>query len=211
VPAARRNRHHERHDCEHILNIRHESVAPELTAAKLAGMNLGLLKRNQLRTSDCFRATDAMDISPQLRGFPRSLIPEGVHPMRMISLSGASALLALGLSAVAVAAADPMAGVYGNTVVVTNAKGEVSKIWINKDGTYKAAAANGQAGTGKWVVKDNNTKYCVTPDLPATAPAGTPAPKESCSEFHGGKKPGDKWQQKDAEGQPISVEVKAGA
>ena len=131
--------------------------------------------------------------------------------MRMISLTGASALLALGLTAAAMAAEDPMAGVYGNTVVVTNAKGEVSKIWINKDGTYKAAAANGQAGTGKWVVKDNNTKYCVTPDLPAAAPAGTPAPKESCSEFHGGKKPGDKWQQKDADGQTISVEVKAGA
>lgn len=131
--------------------------------------------------------------------------------MRMISLAGATALLTLGLTTASFAAEDPMAGVYGNTVVVTNAKGEVSKIWINKDGTYKAAGANGQAGTGKWVVKDNNTKYCVTPDLPATAPAGTPAPKESCSEFHGGKKPGDKWQQKDADGQTISVEVKAGA
>jgi hypothetical protein len=194
-----------------MLNVRHERVVPELTAAKLAGMNLGLLKRNQMRTGDCFRATDAPDISPPLRGFLRSLIPEGVHLMRMISLTGASALLALGLTATAMAAEDPMAGVYGNTVVVTNAKGEVSKIWINKDGTYKAAGANGQAGTGKWVVKDNNTKYCVTPDMPAAAPAGTPSPKESCSEFHGGKKPGDKWQQKDAEGQTISVEVNAGA
>lgn len=131
--------------------------------------------------------------------------------MRMLSVAGVGALLAISLSGAAISADDPMAGVYGNTVVVTNAKGEVSKIWINKDGTYKAAAANGQSGTGKWAVKDNNTKYCSTPDLPATAPAGTPAPKESCSEFHGGKKPGDKWQQKDAEGLPISVEVKAGA
>jgi hypothetical protein len=52
-----------------MLNIRHESVVPELTAAKLAGMNLGLLKRNQMRTGDCFRAKDAPDISPPLRGF----------------------------------------------------------------------------------------------------------------------------------------------
>ena len=131
--------------------------------------------------------------------------------MRMLSLAGACALFALSLTGTAISADDPMAGIYGNTVVVTNAKGEVSKIWINKDGTCKATSTNGQSGTGKWSVKDNNTKYCVTPDLPATAPAGTPAPKESCSEFHGGKKPGDKWQQKDAEGQTITVEVKAGA
>lgn len=131
--------------------------------------------------------------------------------MQHLKLMGASAVLALGLAGAAVAAADPMAGVYGNTVIVTNAKGEVTKVWINKDGTYKVQSSTGQAGTGKWAVKDNNTKYCSIPDLPASAPAGTAAPKESCSEFHGGKNPGDKWQQKDADGQPITVEVKAGS
>jgi hypothetical protein len=130
--------------------------------------------------------------------------------MRQLILAGVSAAFALGLAGAAMAADDPMAGVYGNTVIVTNAKGETSKIWINKDGTYKVQTSTGQSGTGKWAVKDNNTKYCSTPDLPANAPAGTAAPKESCSEFHGGKKPGDKWQQKDADGQPITVEVKAG-
>lgn len=131
--------------------------------------------------------------------------------MRKFAVMGASALLAFSLAGAAFAADDPMSGVYGNTIVVTNAKGESTKLWINKDGTYKAQGADGKSGTGKWVVKENNTKYCSTPDLPATAPAGTAAPKETCSEFKGGHKAGDKWQQKDAEGQTITVEIKAGA
>ena len=66
--------------------------------------------------------------------------------MQHLKLMGASAVLALGLAGAAVAAADPMAGVYGNTVIVTNAKGEVTKVWINKDGTYKVQSSTGQAG-----------------------------------------------------------------
>ena len=63
-------------------------------------------------------------------------------------------VLAAGLSGAAVASDDPMAGAYGNTVLVTNAKGETSKIWINKDGTYTAQGADGKQGTGKWALKD---------------------------------------------------------
>jgi hypothetical protein len=130
--------------------------------------------------------------------------------MRTFSLLGAGALVAMSLAGAVMAADDPMAGAYGNTVVVTNAKGETSKIWINQDGTYKAEA-NGKSGTGKWALKDGNKKYCATPDLPADAPAGTAAPKEACSEFKGPHKVGDTWKQKDADGKAITVEIKAGA
>lgn len=124
---------------------------------------------------------------------------------------GASALVALSLAGAAIAADDPMAGAYGNTVVVTNAKGEATKLWIENGGTYKFETAKGQKGTGKWALKENNTKYCSTADLPAGAPAGTPAPKETCSEFKGAHKAGDKWTQKDSEGADVTVEIKAGA
>jgi hypothetical protein len=130
--------------------------------------------------------------------------------MRKITLLGFGALVAVGLAGAAMAADDPMAGAYGNTVVVTNAKGETSKLWINQDGTYKAQGANGQTGTGKWALKDNNSKYCATPDLPANAPKDTPAPKEACSEFKGPHKAGDKWDQTDAAGEKVTVEIKAG-
>ena len=63
---------------------------------------------------------------------------------------------------------------------------------------------------GKWALKENNTKYCSTADLPANAPKDTPAPKEACSEFKGPHKAGDKWSQNDSEGKPVTVEIKAG-
>ena len=118
-------------------------------------------------------------------------------------------VLAAGLSGAAVASDDPMAGAYGNTVLVTNAKGETSKIWINKDGSYKAQGADGKQGTGKWALKENGKKYCATANLPADAPKETPAPKEACSDFTGPHKVGDKWEQNDANGQKVTVEIRA--
>jgi hypothetical protein len=128
--------------------------------------------------------------------------------MRKIALG---AVIALGLTGAAIAAADPMEGAYGNTVIVTNAKGEKTKLWIAKDGTFKGESAKGEKFTGKWTLKDNNSKYCSTADLPANAPKETPAPKEACSEFKGPHKAGDKWTQKDADGADVTVEIVAGA
>lgn len=129
--------------------------------------------------------------------------------MRKIALLGVGALVAVGLTGAAMAS-DPMEGAYGNTVLVTNAKGETSKLWIAKDGSFKGENAKGEKFTGKWALKDNNTKYCATADLPPNAPKETPAPKEACSEFKGAHKAGDKWQQKDANGEDVTVEIKAG-
>jgi hypothetical protein len=130
--------------------------------------------------------------------------------MRKNARWGVGALVAMSVAGAAMAADDPMASVYGNTVLVTNAKGETSKIWIAQDGTMKGEGAKGEKFTGKWALKDSNKQYCSTVDLPADAPAGTAAPKEACSEFVGGHKAGDKWEQKDAAGEKITVEIKAG-
>ena len=121
--------------------------------------------------------------------------------MRKIAMLGAAALVACGLAGTAMAA-DVMAGAYGNTVIVTDAKGGSYKLFINKDGTFKSVTADGKTITGKWSLKDNNTKYCSKADLPDA--------KETCSEFKGAHKAGDKWQQNDVTGQPITVEIKAG-
>lgn len=129
--------------------------------------------------------------------------------MRKIALWGLSALAAVGIAGAAMAADDTMAATYGNTVLVTNAKGEVLKLWFKADGTYTAETAKGEKGSGKWVIKGD--KYCSTPTLPANAPAGTPAPTETCSAYVGGHKVGDKWTQKDNAGADITVEIKAGS
>ena len=121
---------------------------------------------------------------------------------------GACSVIALGLGTAALAAADPVASAYGNTVVVTNDKGETSKIWFKADGTYSGVSAKGEKFTGKFAIKGG--KYCGTADLPAAAPAGTPAPKEMCQDYQGTHKVGDKWTQNDSMGKPITIEIKAG-
>jgi hypothetical protein len=126
--------------------------------------------------------------------------------MRKIALLGFSALVAAGFATSALA--DTMAETYGNTVVATNDKGEVSKLWFKADGTYTGETAKGEKFSGKFVVK--NGQYCSTPDLPANAPAGTPAPKEACQPYEANHKVGDSWTQNDSMGKPVKIEIKAG-
>jgi hypothetical protein len=126
--------------------------------------------------------------------------------MRKIALLAFGALVASGFATAALA--DTMAETYGNTVIATNDKGEATKLWFKADGTFSGQDSKGQKFTGKWAIKDG--KYCSTADLPANAPAGTPAPKESCGDYQGNHKVGDKWTQNDSMGKPVQVEIKAG-
>jgi YD repeat-containing protein len=102
----------------------------------------------------------------------------------------------------ALASDDPMASRYDNTVTVTNAKGEVTKIHYNKDGTLTVTQPDGTKGTGKWAMKDG--KLCVTAD------AGPNAGKEQCNPFTAGKKVGDSWEQTLADGSKVKVAIVAG-
>ncbi|MCE9520859.1 MAG: hypothetical protein K8S25_00325 [Alphaproteobacteria bacterium] len=126
--------------------------------------------------------------------------------MRKIAILGFAALVAAGLSGAALA--DTMAEAIGNTVLATNAKGETTKLWFKADGTYTFETAKGEKGSGKWAIKEG--KYCNTPDLPATAPAGTAAPKETCDVYEANHKAGDKWAQKNASGETFNIEIKKG-
>jgi hypothetical protein len=100
------------------------------------------------------------------------------------------------------AAEDPMASRYENTVTITNAKNEVTKLHYNKDGTVAVTNPDGTKATGKWAMKGD--KLCVTPD------AGPMAGKEQCSAFAAGKKPGDSWDQTLADGSKVKVAIVAG-
>lgn len=130
--------------------------------------------------------------------------------MRRLVVLGASALVALGCVAGAMADEDPLAGVYGNTVVMTTSKGEIIKLWINRDGTFRGESSKGQRFSGRWRLTDNNTKFCTTSDVPPNAPKDTPAPKESCFAFEPGHKAGDKWGQPEPNGEKKIIEIKAG-
>ena len=122
--------------------------------------------------------------------------------MKKLLLAAAAVLVA------APALAGTMDSTYGNTVTVTNSKGAQTTLLFEADGTYTAKGQNADGtdmmGGGKWEVKDG--KYCSTPN----AVEGQPAPVESCTEYVDGKNVGDKWTQKDANGEDITVEISAG-
>ena len=120
------------------------------------------------------------------------------------------------LASSAAFADDPMANFYANTVVSKDnsmpAAPPVS-LYFNKDGTYtaKGADAKGQpvSLSGAWIEKDGGKTICLTPNLPANAPAGTPAPKQAC----GALSPhnvGDNWTFANDQNQTFSVSLVAG-
>jgi hypothetical protein len=93
---------------------------------------------------------------------------------------------ALGVS-LALAADDPMAGRYGNTVVTSTADGkEVGRTYYNADGTLTRKTPAGEI-KGTWKIEGD--KLCITQTEPAP-PAGT-APV--CVPGFAGKKVGDSW------------------
>jgi len=110
-------------------------------------------------------------------------------------------LVMAGMLAGAAWAADPMQTRYDNTVTLTAANGQVTKLYYNKDGTMTTLLPDGTKGTGKWAVKDG--KLCVTLD------AGPTAGKESCNPLveH---KVGDTWEVTLADGTKAKVALVAG-
>lgn len=105
-----------------------------------------------------------------------------------VSLAGAA--LAAGT---AFAVEDMMAGMYGNTLVMTYTNGGVDRYHYTPDGRYTATLADGSSVKGKWQI--NEGKLCETPDGGAT----------NCYPF-GPHKVGDSWSGYNG----LKLEVKAG-
>jgi hypothetical protein len=102
---------------------------------------------------------------------------------------------------------DPMANTYDNTVVVTNAKGEVSKIHFGADKSYTTMGADGQTVKGTWALAEGDSKICYTQVEPAPAPDMA---QPACAPFLGKRDVGTKWEQAGTDGQNVSVELVAG-
>jgi hypothetical protein len=123
--------------------------------------------------------------------------------MKKVALSVAFALIA----GVAVAQDDPMVNTYDNTVQVTNAKGEVSKLHFNADKSYVTMAADGATVKGIWELAADQSQICYTQTDPAPAPD---AKQPACAPFLGKKDVGAKWEQAGTTGETVSVELVGG-
>ena len=63
---------------------------------------------------------------------------------------GTTALALVALTTVAFAAGDPEADLYSNTLVVTSPDNVVTKILVQKDGTWTSTASDGTSTHGQW-------------------------------------------------------------
>jgi hypothetical protein len=88
-------------------------------------------------------------------------------------------------------AQDVMSGVYGNTVTVTNAKGETTKLILSEDKSYQATLPDGNVHKGTWTVNAASTEICFTQSEPVPAPEQKP----TCGAVLPGKKAGDTWEE----------------
>lgn len=113
---------------------------------------------------------------------------------------------ALALSTtLAIAADDPMASRYGNTVVAKGADGkEVGRSYYNSDGTLTRKTADGKETKNTW--KLENGKVCITQTDPA--PPATMAPV--CLAFPGEKKVGDSWDVTLPDGTKVTATLQKG-
>ena len=105
----------------------------------------------------------------------------------MKSIFAGLAVAAMSVS-MALAADDPMASRYGNTVVITGPDGkEVGRIYYDADKKASRKMADGSEVKGTWALEGN--KLCFS----QTAPAPKPEEAKQCSDFPGSKNVGDSW------------------
>ena len=122
--------------------------------------------------------------------------------MKRILMGVAAVVLSTTL---AIAADDPMASRYGNTVVAKGADGkEIGRTYYNADGSYTRKTADGKESKGTW--KMDGGKVCLTQTDPAP-PAGTAA---VCLPFPGAKNVGDSWDVALPDGTKVTATLQKG-
>ena len=120
--------------------------------------------------------------------------------MRVIGISAATLVMAF--AAAGSAAADNMAGLYGNTVVCTYPSGKVTKVYAEQGGAF-TVVRDGKTITGTWI--DDGTNVCYT----ETNPAPPPGTKNVCVVSKPWKT-GDGWQATDPTGATCNAVLMAG-
>lgn len=114
-----------------------------------------------------------------------------------------AALAATALMATPAFAEDPLMGSYGNTVTITNAKGEVTRLFVNEDKSYEAKLPGDVLHKGTWAIEGDQICFTlVDPAPPADA-------KPVCGLVEGGRKAGDTWETGEGD-QKVTIAITAG-
>ena len=95
-----------------------------------------------------------------------------------------SAFTLVALSCAALAGDDVNASLYANTLVYTSPDKVVTKVLVNKDGSWTSTASKGKPARGNWAQLGNFV--CISDDAMKKTPP-------VCYENPGMHKVGDKW------------------
>lgn len=109
-------------------------------------------------------------------------------------------LLAAAAPAMSVEAAD-LEPAFANTIVSTYPDGRKAKLWLNRDGSYRAQGRRGKPSAGAWSLKGE--KLCLKQKKPI------PGPFSYCTPVKRGGV-GTSWSGKAVTGEKISIQVVAG-
>ncbi len=83
------------------------------------------------------------------------------------------------------ALAGDLSGIFGNTIVITDANGAITSVLINEDNTYTAKTPDGTEVPGTWEVAEGQACF--------NSADAEGNPVQTCSADILGKGPGDSW------------------
>ncbi|WP_174299722.1 hypothetical protein [Caulobacter sp. S45] len=115
----------------------------------------------------------------------------------MIVATSLAALALLGADVAAVpSGAQVLEPAFGGTIVSTYADGSVSKLWLNRDGTFTSEGRHHDRRAGRWIVKGHDV--CLSQLKPFPIPFASycqPIPAVALT---------DTWTGKAVTGEPIT-------
>ena len=90
---------------------------------------------------------------------------------------------------------------FSNTIVSTYPDGRTAKLWLNRDGTYRAQGRRGKPSSGRWTLKGE--RICLKQTRPMAGPFSY------CTAVKRGGV-GTTWSGKAVTGEPIRIKLVAG-
>ena len=119
--------------------------------------------------------------------------------IRSLQFAGAAlVLIAAPAAAQDVSLLEPA---FANTIVSTYPDGRTAKLWLNRDGTYRAQGRRGKPSSGRWTLKGE--RICLKQSRPV------PGPFSYCTAVKRGGV-GTSWSGKAVTGEPIRIQLVAG-
>ena len=120
-------------------------------------------------------------------------MPPGVDPVKSSAMQMLIGLLTLALLASDASGSSTTSGqvlepAFGGTIVSTYPDGRVSKLWLNRDGSFSAEGRKHERQAGRWVIRDHDV--CLSQLKPFPIPFAkycSPIPTTGVTEAWAGK------------------------